>query len=302
MSDMSTKTPEEWRNFSTRYPLTACRLKHDSLKLLYRILNERQKEYRDRILAVEPQRQNETDEAFRERKASASNAFVASVTITAENGEMLTGNREEIFDDVNFPTRIRSIFYSTQSVPQGVLNHVPQDRVVLFLDFSQPPMLDFGRLPTLPTPNESNFEINAINESWFAATKARLVGFFDERRSGYNWIHRAGVYDILLFMLGLPVAVWSCARLQTIAPQIDSLDTIPKALVYSYAFLLSLIIFRVLFSYSRWVFPKIEIDSDAKRSPLRHRAAWAVIIVGVFLPALYDLVKVVGSYVLHLVK
>jgi hypothetical protein len=292
---MSTKVPGDWRNFSTRYPITACRLKRDGLKLLYRILNERQKEYRDKILTIEPQRQNETDEAFRQRKASASNAFVVSVTITAENGETLTGNREEIFDDVNFPTRLRTIFYSTQSVPHAVLNHMPQDRVVLFLDFSQPPILDFSRLPTLPTPNESNFEINAISESWFATTKTKLVDFFDERRSGYDWIHRAGAYDILLFILGVPTAVWACARLQTIAPQIDSLGTIPKALIYAYTFLFSLNVFRTIFSYSRWVFPKIEIENDVRRSPLRHRAAWAAISAGVFLPALYDLAKVVVS-------
>jgi len=135
------------------------------------------------------------------------NAFVVSVTITAENGELLTGNREEIFDDINIPTRIRSVFYSTHSVPNAVLKFLPQDRITLFLDFSQPPILDFSRLPTLPTPNESNFEISADSESWFAASKVKLAEFFNERRSGYEWFHRAGVYDVLLFVIGFPLGV-----------------------------------------------------------------------------------------------
>ena len=300
MSDAQPKAPEDWRNFSTRFPISACRLKRDGLKFLYRILNERQKEYRDRVLSREPQHPNETEQDFKQRKASAYNAFVVSVTISAENGEMLTGNKEEIFDDVNFPARLRSVFYSTQSVPSAVLNHVPQDRAMLFLDFSRPPMFDFSRLPTLPTPNDSNFEISAVSETWFSATKAKLVDFFNERRSGYEWLHRAGIYDVLLFVIGLPMAVWACARLQGMVPMIANLDTIPKGLVYCYTFLAVLLIFRTVFSYSRWVFPKIEIENDARGSPLRHRAVWAVVMGGIFLPALYDVIKALADSVLHL--
>jgi hypothetical protein len=302
MSDAQPKAPEDWRNFSTQFPIGACCLKRDGLKLLYRILNERQKEYRDKVLSRELQRSNETEQAFQQRKASAYNAFVVSVTISADNGERLTGNREEIFDDVNFPTQLRSVLYSTQSVPSAVLNHVPQDRATLFLDFSRPPMFDFSRLPTLPTPNESNFKIEAVSESWFAATKAKLVDFFNERRSGYEWLHRAGIYDILLFVIGLPMAVWTCARLQDMVPTIGSLDTIPKGLIYCYTFLATLLIFRTLFSYSRWVFPKIEIESEARGSPLRHRAVWAVVMAGILLPALYDVIKALVGAVLHLSK
>ena len=38
-------------------------------------------------------------------------------------------------------------------------------------------------------------------------------------------------------------------------------------------------IFRGLFTYSRWVFPKIEIYSET--SPPRHRGVWFAIMVGI---------------------
>jgi hypothetical protein len=293
MAEPQAKTPGEWRNFTTRFPIKACRLKRDGLKFLYRVINERQKEYRGRVMAGLSQTQQESAEDFAKRKERVSDAFVTSVTVQAENGEVLTGNNDQIFDDTAFPTRLKSVFYSTQSVPNAVLNHLPQDRITLFLDFSQPPVLDFGRLPTFPTPNESNFEIAATNEAWFAGAKARLVEFFDERRSGYEWLHGAGVYDIFLFLVGIPLAVWACARLNAIAPGVNSLDIFPKSAIYTYTFFISLVLFRVCFSYSRWVFPKVEVEKDVRSTPFRHRGVLAVILLAIMGPALYDLARAV---------
>ena len=297
MPDQSPNTPEQWRNFNTRFPIKACRLKRDGLKRLYGIIDERQKEYRNMLLSTLLQTPNETPTDFADRKAKVSNAFVTSVTITAENEEVLTGNRLEIFDDPNFPSRLKSVFYSTLSVPQAVLSYLPQNCTTLFLDFSHPPVLDFGRLPTFPTPNESNFEIAAQSAAWFAGTKAKLMEFFDERRSGYEWLHGAGVYDVLLFLVGLPFAVWTCARVETIAPRIDSLGMLPRSLVYCYAFFISLVIFRILFSYARWVFPKVELENGERRSPFRHRAGLATMLLAILGPGLYDLTRTFFKYI-----
>jgi hypothetical protein len=213
------------------------------------------------------------------------------VTVTARNDERLAGNSADLFDAINFPTDLKSIFYSTQSVPQAVLGHLPQERITLFLDFSQPPILDFGKLPTFATVNESNFEIAATDESWFVLSKTRLSDFFQEKRSRYDWIHGAGVYDVLLYVFGLPLEVWGCVKLGNVIPSIDHLSAIPRTLVYGYTFLLSLIIFRVAFSYCRWVLPKVEVQTNLRRSPFRNRAAWIVVLGALFWPALYELAK-----------
>ncbi|MGI0134319.1 MAG: hypothetical protein ACREBW_05120 [Candidatus Micrarchaeaceae archaeon] len=289
MSDGAPKPPEQWRNFTTRVPITACRLRHDGLKRLYQIVNEKQKEYRDKVVSRLSQMQEETLDKFLERKRLVEEAFVTSVTITGTNGERLTANNEKIFDDINLPTSLKSVFYSTQSVPKAVLKHLPEDRITVFLDFSQPSILDFSRLPTFPTPNESNFEIVANSDSWFSATKGKLTDFFSERRTGYDWIHRAGAYDILLFVVGLPLAVWASVNVGAALPNIASINILPRALVYSYVFLAVLFLYRAFFSYSRWVFPKVEIETHIGKTPLKHRSAWGVMLLAIIGPALYDL-------------
>ena len=283
-------TPAEWRNFGTRFPIIACRMKPEAMKALYRLIDERQALYRDKIVAIQSQQSNETPQEFENRRQRVFDAYVTSVTITMKNGELLNGNTRDIFDAVTFWENVKAVFFSTQSVPKAVLNLIPQDRITLFLDFSQPPALDFSRLPTLPTPNESHFEIAAVDELWFVLSKTCLVEFFGLHESGYDWIHRSGVYDILLFICGLPLAVWSTVKVGSIIPRINSLDTFLRVLIYGYIFLVSLTIFRIVFSYARWVFPKVEVQTE-KVSPFRHRAAWAMAFASLFWPAFYDAVK-----------
>jgi hypothetical protein len=159
-----------------------------------------------------------------------------------------------------------------------------------FLDFTAPPLLDFQRLLALPTPNESNYEIVADNQSWFAASKAKLDGFLKERKAPHDWLHRAAIYDVLLFFVGLPLAFWVNYRLNRIVPA--TIPSILSAAVYVYAFFFSLQVYRMLFSYARWVFPKVELDSQRGAPPLRHRVVWLAIMGSLAAALLYDIAKV----------
>jgi hypothetical protein len=288
------KTPEAWRNYTTKFPIPAFRLKRGDLPRLYQIINEKQFEIRDRMLGLVVQQPNEPQADFQARRKKVSDAFVTSVSVTAENGEVFTGNSEAFFESGTFPERLRSVFFSTITVPQAVLGVQPPCKIVVFLDFSRPPLLDFARLASLPTENESNFELQADNESWFTAATTRLNQFFADRRTRANWLHRAAVYDILLPIAGFPIALWACYRLS------DLLETklpagVLRAASYIYVFWVTVFIFRVAFSYSRWVFPKVELASDLASSPLRHRGIWLVIILGLLTAFVYDAIKFVIS-------
>jgi hypothetical protein len=273
-------------------------MKPEDMEAIYQIIDDRQVIYRNKIIAIQSQQPHETPDSFERRRNLVYNAHVTSVTITMANGEVLTGNNKQVFGTLSFWDEVKSVFFSTQSVPQAVLNAPPQDRITLFLDFSQPPALDFSRLPTLPTPNESNFEISAVDEEWFIVSKTRLVEFFHRHQSGYDWIHRAGIYDILLFTLGLPLSIWGTVRVESIIPAINSVSIFPKTLIYVYTFAVSLMLFRLLFSYARWVFPKVEVETLGRVSPLRHRAVWVIALTSLLWPALYDAVKFgVGYFV-----
>lgn len=239
-------------------------------------------------MSLQTQQQNETSEVFEERRKRVHDSFVTSMTIQSEDGAMSHGNDERFLEEDNLPDRIRSVFFTTISVPKAVLNFDPLCRIVVFLDFSVPSLFDFNRLPTLPTPNESNFETGADNHSWFTSTNALLGEYFNGRKTNNNWLHRGAMYDVLLFLIGLPISIWVTYRLSHVLS--NSIPTIVSSAIYIYSFLLSLIFFRVLFSYTRWVFPKVELESQ-QSSHAKHRKAWFAIVLPLALAIIYDVGK-----------
>jgi hypothetical protein len=292
MSETKPDPPPSVRAFTTTAPIKACRLRRDDLARLYRAINDRQIEYGQifitQILAPQPQ---ESPEQFQERQARVANAFVTTVSVTGSNNEVVIGSGEHFLASRNIPDNILSVFYSTITGPNavGITRQFLQNTATLLLDFSRPTILDFTKLPTFATPNNSNFEISASSEAWYTTLNTRLTQPFDERRTGFNWLHKAGAYDLFLFIVGLPFALWIDYRF---SPIIDKLK-LPSVLetgLYVYLFLAGLFIYRGIFTYSRWVFPKIEIESEAS-PPLRHRAVWGVIMIAMFGAAVWDAVK-----------
>jgi hypothetical protein len=287
--------PASVRTFTTTAPIKACRLRREDLGRLYRIINDRQIEYGQSFIKdVLAQQPDESPQQFQERQTRVLNAFVTAVHVTGANNEIVSGSGEHFLASENIPDKLLTVFYSTTAAPNaaGIASSFLQNRATLLLDFSRPPILDLSRLPTFATPNTSNFQIVAASEVWFTTLNTRLTQLFDDRRTGVNWLHRQGVYEIFLFLVGLPFALWldyRCARL------IDRL-TLPNVLasgLYVYIFIAALFLFRGLFDYSRWVFPKIEIQTTDAFPPLRHRAVWFAIMVADFGAAIWDAIKAV---------
>ena len=111
------KAPEDWRNHSTKHPIAASRLKRDDLKRLYKIINDKQIEYRDRFMPILQRQPNEFLEVFEARKKRVFDLFVTSMTIHTSNDAVLHGNNETFLEETNFPDEIWSIFFSTSWYP-----------------------------------------------------------------------------------------------------------------------------------------------------------------------------------------
>jgi hypothetical protein len=103
------------------------------------------------------------------------------------------------------------------------------------------------------------------------------------------WLHRGGAYDALLFLIGIPLGIWVVIHLTpTVATR--NFPTIISYSIYVYAFLATLGLFRMFFSYSRWVFPKIELET-LRNAALRQRVIWGAIILAVLGAAIWDALK-----------
>lgn len=289
MSDNIAKTPDEWRNFSDKSPLAAMALRSGDLKKLYKIINDKQIEFRDRFMPVLARQPTETAEDFEARKTRVYNSFVTSMTITRINGGMVHGNNESFLDEANLPDQIRAILFSTSAVP-ATLGIVPISKIVVFLDFTRPPRFEFRGLPSLPTPNESNFEVASDNEALYVGSRAQLIDFFNARITQTNWLHGGGIYDVGLFFVGLPIAIWAAYHVSRVLDAAPKLPIIIGSAIYIYIFFIALNLFRLFFLYSRWVFPKIELHNE-RSSSIAHRAMWGGITLAVFGAAIWDAVR-----------
>jgi hypothetical protein len=109
VTDNIGKSPEAWRNYTTRGPIAAFHMKRDGLKRLYQIINSKQFEYRDKVLGNLFKVPPETDEEFSARKQKVYNAFVTSVSVTGLDGEIVTGNNEAFLESPNIPEQLRSV-------------------------------------------------------------------------------------------------------------------------------------------------------------------------------------------------
>lgn len=279
----------DWRAYSTKSRMPSIRMLKADLKRLYKIVNDKQSEYRDRFMPLLQQQENEPDEEFRQRKERVYNAFTTSIGFTGANDEQVHGSSAAIIDSDNIPERLKFILISTSVGPRTAIGLNPTSSIEIFIDFTRPPWLDFERLPTFMTPNESNFSISSDNESWFTAARANILDFISERKTSYNWLHSSGLYDGLALFIGTPLSIWFTLRIGRHIDQLNSSNFVKTAL-YIYSFVFALSIFRILFSYARWVFPKVEMSSE-RSSAIVHRTVLGAICIGVAASVLWDAIK-----------
>lgn len=286
----TTDSTTSWRHYTIRWPISTCSIQQSDLKRLYDTIDEKQREEAKELLAMLSQLPNESIEQFEQRKTNVQKSLVTLVSIAAPDGETVTGNTRDIFESAAVPERIQSILIDTSSGPRS-LNFVPRNRVSLFLDFRTPTLLNYGVMPSAPTANESNYEIIAASEPWATALNTRLRQFFAERGTVRGWIHKQGSYDALLMFIGLPLTLWECYRIGPLFIP-DGIPSVLVTAIYVYLFFLMLNIFRILFSYTRWVFPVVELDRARVTSIQRHRLLWYAIIIAIAGNFVTDAIKV----------
>jgi hypothetical protein len=244
-------------------------------------MQERQIEHREIFLNQLARLPTESPEQFETRRARVANAFVTTVNITLANKEIMTDSSEHFVATENLPDNIVTVFFTTIAGPSaiGLGEQQQSNRATLLLDFSRPTVFDFSKFPTFATENASNLYIFSSSESWFATLEKRVDDIFNARRTGFDWLHKPGIYDVLLLAVGLP---FSFAIDYLASPFITkfNLSSVLASALYIYLFIAGLYIFRGIFTYSRWVFPKTETESQYS-PPMRHRGVWAAITLGI---------------------
>ncbi len=284
---------------STSQPIVNNRMKmdikslaidRDDLKKLCKILQERNNAAAD-IEESLFQQKDQTDEQYEENKKTLKDSFELKITITGKDGEELWGTIDDVFGSANFPEQVTSLYIDSESFLRNVHNYYPHNSFKIFLDFSKSKIFDLSLMPSHSTPNGSNIEVKGYNATWVNGLFSELKKFFDSRSSTFSIVHGHSIYDVLLWLLGFPLSFWIVSNLST---QIESvfmdISIFATNALYLYIFIGTLLIFRFLFHYLRWVCPLVEFRSKENKM-LAHRTILAVLSIGWFGQFIYDILK-----------
>lgn len=280
---------EKWRNYTRSSFIPSCKISKEDIKELYRVFQEKQNAELESTISNELHQQpEETQDAFESRKQNVRNAFLTKIDIKKVNGETITGHGENFLESLQTEGRIVSITFDTRFSPKALLNFTPRNLAEIVLDFSQPTLTDFSAHPSSPTPNSSEWFIMGNNEAWVTSLSTRIKEFFEQRKTNIDWLHRPAAYDKLLILIGIPLCLWGTMHIgaSLLSPSLN--ETI-KIASYIYIFIACANIFRSMFAYAKWIFPKIELESTTSRVGL-HRFVWFAITVSVTGAAIYDLI------------
>jgi hypothetical protein len=228
-----------------------------------------------------PQPTDLTEDQWLQRKKDIrQGAFRVTITLEGAGGDRLHGDDESIFSSPNIPNRISSVYMTNTTAFRWWTNTNPKKSFELYLDFSKPKLLDSETYVSAPTPNQSNMKIEADNQTWIASVSDAVFGVLDERKSSRSLLHRAFVYDIGLLALGIPFGLYlawkSSAFIET---KLGSINTLLSATAYVYVMLMAIWLYRILFGYTKWIFPSVELK-ESSSSSASHRAFWFTIIAG----------------------
>lgn len=262
----------------------ALSLDKDDLRKLLDILQQRAKTASE----IEYKRFEEKQvENLEQVKHNVEICATLKITVVGFKSEELFGTIEDVFGSVSFPDSVKTIYVNSDVVYRANFNYYPCNHFQLYIDFSKPKVFDFSFQPSDRTPNDSEFIVQGDDSMWVNGVFHEIDAFVKDRPSKAPKIHRGSVYDILVWLVGLPLGFYVCNKYQQSPFLASQESSFLNNLAMTYFFFLSLFLLRVLFHYFRWVYPMIEYKSKRDQSAV-HQAAVLSITLGILGKVLYD--------------
>lgn len=225
-------------------------------------------------------------------RANLNTCAELKITIKGSQNEELFGTIEEVFNFPSFPEKIDSVYVNSELIYRANFSHSPSNSFNLFIDFRKHKILDFSFHPSERTPNESEFNVEGSDNMWVNGVYFEIDSFIKTKASKFPNIHKGGIYDILVWLFGIPFGFWLCYRVSLLKIQFLITHTFIENLFLTYCFFIGLFFLRILFHYFRWVYPMIEYKNKIDRS-FAHQAAILSITLGLFGKVIYDFIRLI---------
>jgi hypothetical protein len=283
-------TPDfQW--YEDDIPIRGCELSLQKIKLAYRELSALTTKEGQRIIAAAIQKNDgETDDDFATRKeALLENAFRLTVSIIGFDGQNAYGESEAIFESKTLPLPIKTIYFTNiTAFKRNTEGHEPANRFEFWYRLEKPLLFDPNPLLSDPTPNGSHVVIRADDVTYIRAVQTIVGDRLRSKRKWYSFIHERFAYDIGLWFVAMPYALyWVTVFMDHFLPA-DGKNSSFRVAFFIYGMVLSLIGYRAMAGYLKWAFPVNTLEENKDRAT-GHRVVIAGVLLGAVGPGIRSL-------------
>jgi len=269
--------------------IDSCSLKIEDFRSLFNLLADKIIEALKFELEKSQFIKQVPEDSKEEIEQNIRNLFKLSVHIVGSKGEYLVGDEASIFDDAKFPSKINQIIFDSSYYFKQVTNQEPMNKVIIQFDIKRQDIFDFSNPITEPNKNISSVTVSGLDDTWVSGVYAEISSFLQERRNNRNWLHRKHIYDLFLYLLFYPIVFWLLYRVSNLLQ--GKVIAIFLIAIYLYIFILLLYLLRILFNYTRWIFPLIEFIPQSRTKMIKHRATLWFIILTIIASFAADIIK-----------
>lgn len=218
-------------------------------------------------------------------KAQVRAALVLVVRLQTST-EWINGTTMDLLDDEKLPDGIVRIEFDSAFLYRARFNNSqPNNSFSVLIDLSRPGIMD---LSNPPSANASAANVIGLDATWANAVFDEVAAFFRSRRAKRQWLHHPRSYDAVAIPFGFPLSFDIVYHLDRLIRRVLTLPEALSVALYVYVVLVVLLLFRTLFNYARWTFPKLEVDAPRQHIAAGHRVAittFALIVVGALVKA-----------------
>jgi len=250
----------------------------------------------EEAIAIQSKNHPEFEKINEEQKSILSKANVA----------ILTKNENIVTDTIalgacepkDLPDNIEMVQFRSSYSHQYHTNSLLDNYLDIQFDFKRTEIFDFSN-PLFPlNPNQSRYYIQGNDSTWVGGVYADLMSFLEQKKSNISLLYLKNSYTIFL-MLVFPLLLFLTSKIvKWVAPYLPSYDhTVLMYGFHVYIFFLLLVGFRVLYNYSKWIFPPMELKDDLSKSKF-HAFVVSTLFLGVLTSALWDVIKPIFKNIL----
>jgi len=220
--------------------------------------------------------------AISEQYAQVRSAYSVIVTARGLNGEQKLALNMAILEEENLPKPLEFVEFNIGNWYQHIKQEKAPNSARIVLDFTKPPAFELTNPSLTPTRNNSAIEVIGNDSMWVSGVYEKLTNTLLQGRLYTGWLHTQYTYDILLILVGFPGAVsLSTIFGRWVGSEYFESDLLPQFAGFIFALFVCLFIFRLSFSFVRWLLPLVEFSPPAQPVHRQIRIAISTIIFGI---------------------